>query len=342
MSGWVVVAPRHPGVSVVIPSWRRPEGLRRALRALEGQPAANGGWDVVVVASAADPGVHEVVGAERGRLLALPGAPAEVRVVDEPRAGASNARNRGLAESRQIVAFLDDDCTPQPGWLAAVTAPVRSGASAGAGGRVVLDPSVTPPRWLGDALLSYLAQYDRGSADKVLEEPDFVLTANAAFDAELLESVGGFDPELGPNSGRPMVNDDIDLCRKVWAAGGTITYTAGASVVHDLPPSRLRPTYLLRRMHAQGRSDWLLDRAQMEADRSRGIGPALRSLWSEERAILRQGPWHPSVLLHSAGRAARTAGVVREAVSHRPGTAVGSGAAPPLEDAAASPDGGGP
>ena len=321
---------RPPGVTVVIPSWRRPEGLRRALRALAGQ-CAGGPWDVVVVASGADTAAHEVVAAERDRLLAGPtsspssapeAAPAlaptsaleDVRVVDEPGPGSSLARNRGLAESRQVVAFLDDDCRPEPGWLRAITAPVQAGTAAGTGGRVVLDPTVPVPSWLGPALLSYLAHYDRGTEDIELGDDDFVLTANAAFDADLLAFVGGFDPLLGTTAGRPTGNEEIDVCRKVRRAGGTIAYTASAVVVHDLPASRLRPTYLLRRMHAQGRSDWWLDRGRWGQQGGAGMAEGLWSLWAEERAILRQGPWHPSVLLHSVGAAARTAGFSRQAL----------------------------
>jgi glycosyltransferase involved in cell wall biosynthesis len=269
---------------------------------------------VVVVASAADPGVAPVVDAMRDVL------PVPVTVVEEPRSGASAARNRGLRESAAVVAFLDDDCRPEPRWLADITAPVLAGDCAGTGGRVVADPSVTRPRWLGDALLAYLAEYDRGPEPAVLAPDDFVLTANAAFDAGLLADIGGFDTNLGPDAGRPMVDDDVDLCLRVVRAGGAIHYVPTAVVVHDLPEGRLRPGYLLRRMYSQGRSDWRLDRKEDRAEPA-GPGPSARRaagrLASELRAVLPQGPWHPSVALHAAGAAARAAGYTRQALSGR-------------------------
>jgi len=297
---------RPEGVTVVVPSWNRPAGLARALEALARQRVAGVDWEVVVVASAADPVAHRVV-ADADR----PG----VRVVDEPRPGASNARNRGLSVSRRVVAFLDDDCWPEPGWLDRITAPVRSGRWTAGGGRVRLDRSVPVPRWMGDALLGFLAEYDRGDEDRVLDTDDYLLTANAAFDADALSAAGGFDPRLGPNAGRPMVDDDVDVCRKVKAAGGTIGYVAGAVVTHELTETRLRPPYLLRRMQAQGRSDWLLDRSELSGRRDRGAGAGLRQLAREQRNILRQGPWHRSVLLHSAGSLARAAGYLQEAAA---------------------------
>ncbi|HZU74567.1 MAG TPA: glycosyltransferase family 2 protein [Acidimicrobiales bacterium] len=305
---------RRPGVTVVVPSWHRPEGLGRALDGLARQSPTPPAWDVVVVASAGDPGVAPVVEAARRRL------PVAVAVVSEPRSGASAARNRGLRESAAVVAFLDDDCRPEPTWLDRITAPVLEGVCAGAGGRVVADPAVDRPRWLGDALLAYLAEYDRGPDESTLDGGDFVLTANAAFDTAVLDAVGGFDVELGPDAGRPLVDDDVDLCRRVMATGAVIRYVPGAVVVHDLPATRLSPAYLLRRMYAQGRSDWTLDRKSGGPRRPPASArAALSRLGAELPGLLGQGPWHPSVALHAAGAVARAAGYTRQSLAARPG-----------------------
>ena len=302
---------RPQGITVVLPTWNRPLGLRRALEGLANQSGPGVEWDVTVVASAGDAAARPVVGAVAARM------PVPVKVVDEPEPGASRARNRGLETSRRVVAFVDDDCVPGPGWLTAITRPVLGGEWAGAGGRVVADPAVARPRWLGDALVSYLAEYDRGGDPHPLADDDFLLTANAAFDADLLTAAGGFDPLLGPTAGRPTVNDDVDVCRKVRAAGGRILYVPSAVVVHELPAGRLSPGYLVRRMHAQGRSDWMLDRDTNAAARDRGLGAAGRQLGGELSSILRQGPWHRPVALHAAGSVARAAGFAREALRFR-------------------------
>ena len=312
-----VTTTRPAGVTVVLPTWNRPEGLRRALDGLSAQepPWLDGNavdWDVVVVASAADPHAGRVVDS----IAASFSVP--IQVVVEPLPGASRARNRGLMSSRAVTAFLDDDCVPADGWLASISAPVLSGAAAAAGGRVLPDPSVPVPGWLGDALLDFLARYDRGPAPFDLAPDDYLLTANAAFDAGILSGAGGFDPLLGPSAGRPTVDDDVDVCRKVVRAGGHIRYVPSAVVVHELPASRLTPGYLLRRMYAQGVSDWLLDRGTLAASPGRGLAPATSRLARELSTILRQGPWHRSVLLHAAGSAARAAGFARQAASGPP------------------------
>src|SRR5262249_23214368 len=74
--------------------------------------------------------------------------PATVRAMHEPRLGLSLARNRGLGEARgPIVAYLDDDAVPRPGWLAALLAPYRDPHVVAVGGRIVLRfPGPPPPR----------------------------------------------------------------------------------------------------------------------------------------------------------------------------------------------------
>ncbi len=295
------------GITVVVPTWRRPVGLARALDGVARQHDPGVPWEVVVVASAADPDAH--------RVAASSTVPVPLRVVDEPQPGASAARNRGLAVSRPVVAFLDDDCRPEPTWLTRITAPVLSGEAEGAGGRVVADPAVPRPRWLGDALLSYLAEYDRGGETVRLPPGDWVLTANAAFQAEPVTAIGGLDTVLGPNAGRPMVDDDVDLCRRLAEAGGRLVYVPDAVVVHDLPVGRLSPRYLLRRLYNQGRSDWLLDRRQLAGAPAAGLAQAARQLSQELADIVPQGPWRPAVALHAAGAVARAAGFFRQGAS---------------------------
>lgn len=314
MTVWDVPDARADGITVVLPTWNRAAGLRRTLDGLAAQESPGVDWDVVVVASGSDPVAHRVVSE-----LPFP-SPFDLRVVDEERTGASNARNRGLAASRRVVAFIDDDCWPEPTWLREITGPVLDGRWSACGGRVRLDAAVSRPPWLGDALLSFLSEYDRGDESVELGPEDYLLTANAAFDAARLSAAGGFDPALGPNAGVPMVDDDVDVCRKVRRSGGRIGYVPTAVVVHDLPPSRLRPAYLLGRMHAQGRSDWLLGRQELGRRVDRGVAAALGQLVREQRSILRQGPWHRSVALHSAGSLCRAAGFVRQSVSPRSGS----------------------
>src|SRR5687768_5734054 len=99
----LVVASRR--LSIVIPSRHRPAALARCLTAIAAGDLDGAAFEVVVVLDGedvADPLVPEGL---------------EVRVLRVPRAGPAVARNRGAAAARgEVLAFTDDDCTPDRDW----------------------------------------------------------------------------------------------------------------------------------------------------------------------------------------------------------------------------------
>jgi glycosyltransferase involved in cell wall biosynthesis len=296
-----------PAVTVVLPTFRRPDALAKAMRSLASQQDPGVEWELIVVDNDEAPGVEAAVHALASHI------PAPVMVLRESRRGAAYARNAGIdAAKGDVVAFIDDDVVAAPQWLARLVAPVLDGRAEASGGRVVLDTSVTVPAWLGQDWLGYLSQYDRGTDQRVLDD-DYVLSANAAFLTDRLRALSGFDVVLGPRAGSPMVNDDLDLCRRLVAAGGRIIYVPDAVVVHELPAGRLTARYLLRRAYAQGRSDWLLER---EVNVRRPLGGAKGMLVHLGQLLgdrVREGPWHPDVAMGAALSVVHTGGYLREA-----------------------------
>lgn len=117
-----------PTVSVVVPSYRRPELLTRCLAGLATQehPAD----EVVVVRRdddeltaavlAAHPWVHEVLVREPGVLAAM-------------RAGVA-------ATTSAVIAFTDDDAVPRPEWLATLLPFFADERVGGVGGRDIAHP----------------------------------------------------------------------------------------------------------------------------------------------------------------------------------------------------------
>lgn len=298
--------------TVVIPTFRRPNALARLLGALQAHEAPGLAWEVVVVDNAPPTARLAVETA---------GGPVPVRYLAEARPGAVHARNRGIAAASGVaIVCLDDDVVPRPGWLATLVGPILAGECEVTGGRVVLDPSVSRPFWLNeDALGGYLARYDRGDHPVDLTDPaDYVITANAAFQADALRTAGGFDAALGPVGTVPLANEELALCRRLHAAGARMRYVP-ATVVHDLPRSRLRVRYLLRRTFAQGRSDWLLDRDVYCRRPRRGAGWAATYLRRELAVRWQQGLWRPSEVVIAACNLARAGGFVWEAARHRGG-----------------------
>src|SRR3954453_4900330 len=235
-----------PDVTVLVPTYRRPERLRRLLAALAEQEASFS-WELVVVDNDPDRSARSVV-----ETAGVPAGGA-VRYLTEARLGAVHARNRGIREpGGRVVAMLDDDVVPRPGWLAAVCEPVLRGTACGAGGPVVLDRTVERPRWFDESGIGgYLTAHSLGSTRRELAEDEIVVTANAAFNRQALERVGGFDERFGPRGRVQIVADDAHLVRELMRTGATLLWLPDAVVDHDLPPERLTRRYLLRRAYWQ-------------------------------------------------------------------------------------------
>src|SRR3954467_15153837 len=101
-------------VAIVVPTHNRVALLSRLAEALARQHGVE--FEVIVV----DDGSSDATPAELRRLASQDG----LRIVPmrlDPNGGPARARNAGWrATSADVVVFTDDDCVPQPGWLAAL------------------------------------------------------------------------------------------------------------------------------------------------------------------------------------------------------------------------------
>jgi GT2 family glycosyltransferase len=114
-------------VSVVVPTYKRPQSLARCLDALDSQQYQP--QETIVVVRGGDTASQELV---RGRAK-----PVRLVLVEHP--GVVAAMNAGIATSRgDVVALTDDDSAPYPDWLARVVSVFESdvdGQLAAVGGR---------------------------------------------------------------------------------------------------------------------------------------------------------------------------------------------------------------
>ena len=104
---------QHAPRLVVIPTIKRPDGLTRAIDSIllqEGVPEDDA--EIVVVDNDPEGSAEQVVHRFNNSRFAL-------RYVHEPSPGVANARNAAIsAINSRLIAFLDDDESAPPTWLA--------------------------------------------------------------------------------------------------------------------------------------------------------------------------------------------------------------------------------
>ncbi len=200
-------------VSVVVPTFRRPALLRQCLAALCAQTFPASQYEIIVV----DDGCDRDTQVEIERWQAR--GP-DIRYARTPsvQSGPAVARNIGWRAARgPLIAFTDDDCRPQPDWLAAGHAAFQGTDLAGAWGRIIVPLPDVP------------TDYERNTAG--LERAPCA-TANCFYRKAALEAVGGFDERFAL-----AWREDSDLQFSLLERHHRIAPAPEAVVVHPVRPA---------------------------------------------------------------------------------------------------------
>lgn len=208
----------RPDISVVLPTYHRPDLLERCLRALLAQTLSTERFEIIVVDDGHDDLTREQVrsiAATEGRRIGYL-RPPQGR-------GPAVARNVGWrAAQGRLVAFTDDDTQPEPDWLREGLAALSRHADwVAAAGQVKVPCDGDRQRRPTDHELM-----TRG-----LETAEFV-TANAFVRREALEALGGFDERF-----LRAWREDSDLHFRLMQLG-PVGRAPLAVVCHPVRPER--------------------------------------------------------------------------------------------------------
>lgn len=235
----VTDASQQPLISVIVPTFHRPDGALEAVRSVFAQQGAPA-FEVVLVDNDADASAAAVA----TRLAAM--APVPFRYAVEPAAGVANARNTAVGLARGAhIAFLDDDEVALPGWLAGLhAAQVATGADVVFGPiEAVLGPGAAEPR---SHFQTFFSRRMPPGPDRLIDKP-WGCGNSYLVRATTLTSERPFDASTNETGGE----DDL-LFQAVRARGGTFGWASGALVHEIVPDDRASWTYLTRRAFSYG------------------------------------------------------------------------------------------
>lgn len=205
-------------VSVVVPTFKRPDMLMCCVTALMNQDFDATAYEVIIADDAACEKTRREVEAWAQEVRACRKTLRYVPVKGTH--GPAAARNAGwLAACGEIIAFTDDDCIPTSCWLKAGVAAFSDGVVVVAGQLIVpLEQEHIP------------TDYERNAAD--LAHAHFV-TANCFYRRDCLVEVGGFDERF-----TAAWREDSDLIFTLEEAFcNAFIYAPDAVVIHPLRPA---------------------------------------------------------------------------------------------------------
>ncbi|WP_127125466.1 mycofactocin biosynthesis glycosyltransferase MftF [Georgenia sp. SYP-B2076] len=274
----VAARPRAHRVTVIVPAHDRLDLLDACLSRLRG-------LDVVVVddASRDADGVRRIADSHGARL-----------VRHAANRGPGAARNTGLEHTEApVVAFLDSDCTAEPGWLDALL-PHFDDPRVGA-----VAPRVRPHHDGGSLLARHeeaRSALDMGRHPELVRHGaalGFLPSAALVVRREALAG-GAFEPSL-------RVGEDVDLVWRLVDAGWLVRYDPAVDVGHE---ARVRPVEWARRRYEYGTSAAALDRRHPGR-----LAPARVSAWNVAAVAL--------LLAHRPGAATAVAAAATGLLANR-------------------------
>lgn len=245
-----------PGVSVIVCCHNSAQRLGKTLGHLAAQQTPALKAEVILVDNASTDGT-------RGIALELWAAHSRhdipLVVVDEPLAGLSRARAKGVAHATyDVLVFCDDDNWLEPGYLQHAFSIMETHPAVGALGGIGLPVADSAlPAWF-EQYKGNFACYPQGERTGELTRPSaFLYGAGLVVRKSVLKVLTqrGFNAILSDRVGKQLSSGgDVELCYAVRLAGYKLWYSADLVFRHYMPGNRLTEQYLCRLMAASSYS----------------------------------------------------------------------------------------
>ena len=245
-------------ISVAICTWNRSRLLRQTLDSIVAADHSQvDNWELIVVDNNSTDDTPAVVAEFEARL--------PIVYAQETMQGHSASRNRAIElATGDLIVWTDNDVIVDSDWLSAYrSAADRWPKSAFFGG--VIEPVFESPKpaWLEETWEKCKPVYaarDLGEEEFALAANQFPYGANFAVRSEVQREFK-FDILVGRVSGSLVGEDEIDLLRRITAAGYAGTWVPTAKVQHYIPDDRVTTKYVRDYFVGQGVANVLNDKA---------------------------------------------------------------------------------
>ena len=205
-----------PRVSIVIPTYNRPEQLAVCLQACALLDYPRDRFEVIVVDDGGVEPLDGIVARFHGRLT--------LKLLRQENTGPAAARNRGASEAAgEFLVFTDDDCAPASDWLKALGRHCVASPDCVVGGRIVNALTGNVYSTASQLLISYLCSF----YNTISHNARFFPSNNLAFPTKRFRAVGGFDVTY-PRAAA----EDRELCDRWLHLGYRMIYASDAVVYH--------------------------------------------------------------------------------------------------------------
>ncbi|RIJ23272.1 glycosyltransferase [Henriciella barbarensis] len=236
-------------LTVVIPTYNRPDSLRRAMESLFWQGEARSGLRLIVADNSVDASARLTFDTLAEK------APDTITLtyLHVPEAGVANARNAAMKElETPLIAFLDDDQAAPTHWIEELLAAYKTFGAA-----VTFGPVQTV---LPDDITKHRAYYENFFAREPNISPGYIEKpfgcGNCLIDARQVPTKGPwFDTRMNEVGGE----DDL-LFQRIRANRGKFAWAPNAPVFEYPLRQRISLSYTLRRAFAYGQGPVTLAR----------------------------------------------------------------------------------
>ena len=258
----------RPAISVIVNTHDRLASLKRTMAALRGLRFDN--FEIIIVHGPSTDGTQDW----------LAGAAGDCKICGIGQCNLAQSRNIGLqAAAGELIAFIDDDAVPEPGWLNELADAFRDREIVAAGGYVFDETGynfqyramIVDHNGLAREQDEAVRPWSRGAREFYA-----ATGTNCAFRRAAVAAAGGFDEAYAYHL------EETDLQLRLMDAGGAFALRPLACVHHKAAPGPMRP-----------------DKALLTAD---GMG---QIAFSNSYFIFQSGRDEQGALTHTQKRVAR-------------------------------------